>query len=249
MAADRPMTIVEHLEELRRRLLFGVAALALATAASWFAADELLTYLIRPVTGATGRGVIFVGVTEALFTRLKLALLAGVFLSLPFLLYQIWAYVSVGLTRSERRAALWLLPPAFVLFVGGAVFALLAIVPVGVRFLLNYKVPGVLEPMISVGAYVSFLSAFMLAFGAVFELPIVLIFLTKIGLVTPASLAAGRRYAIVAIVVLAAVLTPGGDVFSQLLMAVPTYLLYEVSIWISRFVAPRAIAGEQVEGR
>lgn len=163
MAADRPMTIVEHLEELRRRLLFAVAALALATAASWFAADELLTYLIRPVTSATGRGVIFVGVTEALFTRLKLALLAGVFLSLPFLLYQIWAYVSVGLTRSERRAALWLLPPAFVLFVGGAVFALLAIVPVGVRFLLNYKVPGVLEPMISVGAYVSFLTAFMLA--------------------------------------------------------------------------------------
>ncbi len=249
MAADRPMTIVEHLEELRRRLLFGMAALVVATVVSWYFADEMLAFLIRPVTGATGRGVIFVGVTEAFFVRFKLAALAGVFLSLPFLLYQIWAFVAVGLTGTERRYALWLLPPSLLLFVGGALFALVAIVPVGVRFLLSYKVPGVLEPMISVGAYVSFLATFMLAFGAVFELPIVLLFLTKIGLVTPASLASGRRYAIAGIVILAAVLTPGGDVFSQLMMAVPTYFLYEASIWIARFVAPRVVAIEQVEGR
>ncbi len=249
MAADRPMTIVEHLEELRRRIFFALAALAVGTVVSWFFADEMLAFLIKPVTGATGRGVVFVGVTEAFFVRFKLALAAGVFLSLPVLLYQIWAFVAVGLTPSERRSALWLLPPALLLFVGGALFSLVAIVPVGVRYLLGYKVPGVLEPMISIGAYVSFLTAFVLAFGAVFELPIVIVFLTKIGLVTPASLAAGRRYAIAAIVVAAAVLTPGGDVFSQLMMAVPTYLLYEISIWIARFVAPRAVAIEQVEGR
>ncbi len=244
MAADRPMTIIEHLEELRRRLLITIAALLVATAISWFFADQLLTFFIRPV----GR-VIFVGVTEAFFVRLKLALLAGVFLSLPVVLYQIWAFVGVGLTPPERRYALWLLPPALVLFVGGAIFALVAIIPIGVRFLLSYQVPGVLEPMISVGAYVSFLTAFMLAFGAVFELPIVLVFLAKLGLVTSAQLAAGRRYAIVAIVALAAVLTPGGDVFSQLLMAVPTYLLYEASIWIARLVAPSPAAVQQVEGR
>jgi len=244
MAADRPMTIIEHLEELRRRLLIAIAALLVATAISWFFADQLLTFFIRPV----GR-VIFVGVTEAFFVRLKLALLAGVFLSLPAVLYQIWAFVGVGLTPPERRYALWLLPPALVLFVGGAIFALVAIIPIGVRFLLSYQVPGVLEPMISVGAYVSFLTAFMLAFGAVFELPIVLVFLAKLGLVTSAQLAAGRRYAIVAIVALAAVLTPGGDVFSQLLMAVPTYLLYEASIWIARLVAPSPAAVQQVEGR
>ena len=244
MAVDRSMTIIEHLEELRRRLLIAIAALLVATAISWFFADQLLTFFIRPV----GR-VIFVGVTEAFFVRLKLALLAGVFLSLPAVLYQICAFVGVGLTPPERRYALWLLPPALVLFVGGAIFALVAIIPIGVRFLLSYQVPGVLEPMISVGAYVSFLTAFMLAFGAVFELPIVLIFLAKLGLVTSAQLAAGRRYAIVAIVALAAVLTPGGDVFSQLLMAVPTYLLYEASIWIARLVAPSPAAAQQVEGR
>jgi len=238
------MTIVEHLQELRRRLLWAVAALGAGTALSFIFVDRLLGFLIRPV----GR-VVFVGVTEAFFVRLKLALLAGVFLSLPVLLYQVWAFVAVGLTAAERRYALWLLPPAFVLFVGGATFALVLIVPVGVRFLLSYQVPGVLEPMISVGAYTSFLTVFLLVFGLVFELPVVLVFLAKLGLVTPAALAAGRRYALVIIVAGAAVLTPGGDVVSQLLLAVPTYLLYEASIWISRLVAPRPTAIQQVEGR
>ncbi len=243
------MTIIEHLEELRRRLLLAIVALVLATLVCWFFADRLLTLLIRPVTQASGRGVIFVGVTEAFFVRLRIAFLAGVFLSLPILLYQVWAFVAVGLTSTERRYALWLLPPALLLFAGGALFALVAIVPLGVRFLLSYQVPGILEPMISVGAYVSFLTAFMLAFGLVFELPIVLVFLAKLGLVTSAQLAAGRRYAIVGIVAAAAVLTPGGDVVSQMLMAVPTYALYEISIWIARLVAPAPAAMQQVEGR
>jgi sec-independent protein translocase protein TatC len=243
MAADRPMTIIEHLEELRRRLLIALAALGVGAAVSFVYVDRLLAFLIRPV----GR-LVFLAPTEAFFVRVKVALLAGVFLSLPVLLYQLWRFISVGLTPSERRYALWLLPPALGLFVGGAAFALVVIVPIGVRFLLSYQTPQ-LEPMISVGAYTSFVTAFLLAFGLVFELPIVLVFLTKIGLVTPASLAAGRRYAIVAIVVAAAVLTPGGDVFSQLLMAIPTYLLYEVSIWIARIVSPRPVAIEQVEGR
>lgn len=244
MAADRPMTIIEHLEELRRRLIIALVVLGVATVLSFLFVDRLLAFLIRPV----GR-VVFLAPTEAFFVRVKVALLAGVFLSLPVFLYQIWRFVSTGLTPTERRYGLWLLPPAFILFVGGALFALVAIIPVGVRFLLNYQVPGVLEPMISIGAYTSFVTAFLLAFGLVFELPIVLIFLTKIGLVTPAWLAARRRYAIVIIVGAAAVLTPGGDVFSQLLMAIPTYLLYEVSIWIARLVTPRSVAIEQVEGR
>ncbi|MBI2200725.1 MAG: twin-arginine translocase subunit TatC, partial [Armatimonadetes bacterium] len=102
-----------------------------------------------------------------------------------------------------------------------------------------------LVPMISVNAYTSFASAFVLAFGLVFQLPIVILFLARLGIVTPASLAAGRRYALMAIVVAAAVLTPGTDVFSQVLMAVPTYLLYEASIWIARFVAPKPAEQQQ----
>lgn len=247
MAADRPMTIIEHLEELRRRLLAGLVALGVGTVVSWIYVEALLAFLMAPVT-RLGERVIFLAPTEAFFVRLKMAVLAGVFLSLPVLLYQVWRFVSIGLTAAERRTARWLLLPAYLLFVGGAAFALVGIVPMGVRFLLSYRTAD-LQPMLSIGAYTSFVMAFMLAFGLVFELPIVLLFLTKIGVVTPASLAAGRRYAIVAIVGLAAVLTPGGDVFSQLLMAVPTYLLYEASIWIARFVSPPAVAIEQVEGR
>lgn len=241
------MTIIEHLEELRRRLLFALVALGMATALSWIFVEPLLAFVMRPVT-RLGERVIFLAPTEAFFVRLKVAVLAGVFVSLPVVLYQVWRFVAAGLTDSERRAVRWLLLPAYLLFIGGAAFALAGIVPIGVRFLLSYQTPD-LQPMLSIGAYTSFVMAFMLAFGLVFELPVVLVLLAKLGLVTPAGLAAGRRYAIVAIVGVAAVLTPGGDVFSQLLMAIPTYLLYEVSIWIARFVAPRAVAIEQVEGR
>lgn len=227
------MTIIEHLEELRLRLLIALAAFAVATLVSFLYVDRILDFLIRPV----GR-VVFLAPTEAFFVRVKVAALAGVFLSLPVILYQLWRFIGTGLTRTERRYALSLLPPALLLFVGGAAFAFVAILPVGVRFLLSYQTPS-LVPMISISAYTSFVTAFVLAFGLVFQLPIVILFLARLGIVTPATLAAGRRYAILAIFVASAVLTPGTDVFSQMLMAVPTYLLYEISIWIARIVAPK----------
>ncbi len=237
---DRPMTLIEHLEELRRRLLFSVLALAGGTAISLLFVERILAVLIRPV----GR-VIFTAPTEAFFIRLKVAALAGAFLSLPVVLYQIWRFVSVGLTATERRYTLSLLPFSLLLFVGGGAFAFFLILPVGVRFLLSYGTE-TLQPFISIGAYTSFATAFVLAFGLVFQLPVVVLFLARIGVVTPAALAAGRRYALLGIVVLSAVLTPGTDVFSQLLMAGPTYLLYEVSIWIARAVAPRRSGQESL---
>lgn len=234
------MTVIEHLEELRARLLWAVAAFAAATMLSLLFVERILNALIRPV----GR-VVFLAPTEAFFVRLKVAALAGVFLSLPVILYQIWRFVAVGLTRTERRYTLSLLPASMLLFVGGAAFAFFTILPIGVRFLLSYQT-GALVPMISVGAYTSFATAFVLAFGLVFQLPIVILFLARLGVVTPATLAAGRRYAILAIVVASAVLTPGTDVFSQLLMAVPTYLLYEASIWVARIFVPRAARQESL---
>lgn len=233
------MTLIEHLEELRIRLLISLAAVAVGTIASWVFVDRILAHLIRPVGH-----VVFLAPTEAFFVRLKVAALAGVFLSLPVVLFQIWRFISVGLTSTERRYTLSLLPVSLVLFVAGAVFAFLAILPVGVRFLLSYQTSE-LVPMISVNAYTSFVTAFVLAFGLVFQLPIVILFLARLGIVTSQSLAAGRRYALLGIAVASAVLTPGGDVFSMVLMAVPTYLLYEVSIWIARFVGPKAAKQEQ----
>lgn len=227
------MTIIEHLEELRRRLLFAVLAFAAGIAVSFLFVEPILALLIRPI----GR-VVFLAPTEAFFVRLKVAALAGAFLSLPVVLYQVWRFIGVGLTSTERRYALSLLPFSLLLFAGGAAFAFFAILPVGVKFLLGYQTEQ-LTPMISIGAYLSFATAFVLAFGLVFQLPLVILFLARLGIVTPASLAAGRKYALLGIVILSAVLTPGGDVVSQSLMAIPTYLLYELSIWIARAVVPR----------
>lgn len=230
------MTIIEHLEELRSRLLISLGAFAVATLVGFLFVDRILAILIRPV----GQ-VVFTAPTEAFFVRLKVAALSGVFLSLPVVLFQLWRFVSVGLTRNERRYALSLLPFSLALFVGGAAFAFLTILPVGVKFLLSYQTE-TLRPMISIHAYTSFATSFVLAFGLVFQLPVVILFLARIGMVSPSTLAAGRKYALLAIVAASAVLTPGGDVFSQLLMAVPTYILYEVSIWVARVVAPKPSA-------
>jgi sec-independent protein translocase protein TatC len=236
---DRPMTIVEHLEELRRRLLLAFAALGVGSVVGFLFVDRVLDFLVRTI--GVDR-IVFFAPAEALFVRLKIALFIGVFIGLPVILYQLWAFVAVGLTQSERRMVLMLLPPSLVLFMFGAAFGLFVIMPIGIRVLLSYQTQ-TLQPLLAIGPTLSFVIAFVLAFGGVFQVPIVVVFLARTGVVSPATLAGTRRYAIVAIVSLAAVLTPGTDVVSQLLMAVPTYLLYELSIWMARLVAPRPSAG------
>lgn len=232
---DRPMTIVEHLEELRRRLLIAFAALGVGTALGFLFVDRVLDYLVS-LLGV--KYVVFFAPAEALFIRIKIALLIGVFIGLPVILYQLWAFIAVGLTQGERRTAMALLPPSIVLFLLGAAFGLFVIMPIGVRVLLSYSTER-LQPMLAIGPSLSFLMAFVLAFGFIFQVPIVILFLARMGIVSPASLASTRRYAIVAIVTLSAVLTPGTDVVSQMLMAIPTYALYEISIWLARLVAPK----------
>lgn len=238
------MTIVEHLEELRRRLLIAFGALGAGTAVGWLVVDRVLDFLIRQLQVSQ---VVFFAPAEALFIRLKVALLVGMLnpIVLGVVLYQLWAFIAVGLTHTERRAVVNLLPPSMVLFYLGAAFGLFGIMPVGIRVLLSYQTE-TLRPMLAVSPALSFMMAFVLAFGFVFQLPIVIVFLARLGLVSPATLAAGRRYAVVGIVVLSALLTPGTDVISQMLMAVPTYALYEISIWLARFVAPKATTDVQI---
>lgn len=233
---DRPMTIIEHLEELRRRLLIAFAALGAGAVVGFAFARRTLDFLI----GLLGVDrVVFMSPSEGLFVQLKVAFFLGVFIGLPVILYQLWAFIGVGLTHAEWRGVLLLLPPSIVLFLMGAAFGLFVIMPVGVRVLLSYSTDR-LQPLLAVGPTLSFLMAFVLAFGFVFQLPMVVVFLAQLGIVSPATLAAGRRYAIAGIVIVSAFLTPGTDVVSQMLMAVPTYLLYELSIVLARLVAPKA---------
>lgn len=233
---DRPMTIIEHLEELRRRLLIAFAALGAGTAVGFLFVDRVLDFLIHQLQVER---VVFFAPAEALFIRIKVALLIGVFIGLPVILYQLWVFIAVGLTHVERRAVVGLLPPSMALFLLGASFGLFVIMPIATRVLLSYATE-TLQPMLAVGPALSFLIAFVLAFGFVFQIPIVIVFLARLGLVSPAALATGRRYALVGIFVLSALLTPGTDVVSMLLMAIPTYALYEISIWLARLVAPKA---------
>lgn len=230
---EEKITLVQHLEELRKRLIRCLIAVGVAAAICFFYVDAILKIISQPA----GQ-LVFLKPTEAFFSRIEIALYGGVFLALPVIIYQVWRFVSPGLVKTERRYLFWIVPFSYLLFVAGAALAFFVVLPVGVTFLLAYGTENI-QPMISIDAYLSFVTMLLLAFGAIFQLPLVILFLTKLGLVTPAALAAKRKYAVVVIFILAGVLTPGPDIFSQFMMAIPTLLLYEISIILSRFVGPR----------
>ena len=151
------------------------------------------------------------------------------------MLYHVWAFVSAGLTQKERRVVLFALPFSVTLFLGGAVFAYFFVLPWSLKFLIDFAGPNV-YPILSISKYLSFVIMLLLAFGIVFEMPVAVMILAKLGIVTPSFLRKNRKIAIVAIFIAAAVITPTPDAFTQCLMAVPMLFLYELSIWISKFV-------------
>lgn len=224
------LTLVEHLEELRKRLIICLFAILLGSIFSYLYIDKILAFISAPV----GK-LIFLKPTELLLTRIKVSFYSGVFFSLPVIIYQAWKFISPGLVGQERRYFYWVVPFSYLLFACGLSFAFLGVLPLGIKFLLNYSSENI-QPMISVGSYISFVVTFLLAFGIIFQLPLVILFLTKIGIITPQWLVKNRKYAILVIFILAGVLTPGPDIVSQFLMAVPTLILYEVGIQVSKLV-------------
>lgn len=230
MKKSKKFTLTEHLEELRRRAFICITVVAAASIICYTFVDKLLPYIVKPV----GK-LVFIQPLEAFITYIKLTVLCGVFVSLPVLLYQIWAFVSVGLKQNERRYILFYGPVSFIFFLLGAVFAYTMIVPNGLRFLLSFG-SIYLEPMISVSNYISFLIIIVVSFGVAFELPIAILFLSKIGLVNAKLLRKNRRIAIALIFIIAAILTPP-DVFTQVMLAVPLICLYEFSILLSHLAA------------
>lgn len=227
----KQMTLVEHLDELRRRILISVAAVIVCACAAFWKIQAILSLLmLEPVDHLA-----FFSPTEAFFEYCKLAFFTGLFAASPLVLYQLWAFVSAGLSRKEKRTVLFALPFSVTLFLGGAVFAYFFVLPWALKFLIDFAGPNV-YPILSISRYLSFVIMILLAFGIVFELPVAVMVLAKLGIVTPSFLSRNRKYAVVAVFIVAAVITPTPDAFTQCLMAAPLFLLYELSIWISKLV-------------
>lgn len=229
-------SLISHFEELRLRLFIAIGFWLVATIGAWFYAQPLLDWLMVPAQQA-GAQFIVLGPQEALFTLFKLAVLLGVFVSVPVWLYQITAFAWPGLTRKERRAVLIGLPFVILLFLLGIAFAYFILLRYVFGFFLGFAGPEVTAAL-SLSAYVSFVIGLILPFGIIFQLPVLVAVCAFIGVITPHLLRASRKYALLVILLISAVLTPP-DVVSQIAMSLPLYVLYEVSIWIAVLVQRR----------
>jgi sec-independent protein translocase protein TatC len=247
------MTLMEHLEELRHRLIVIIVALAFGSIPAWFLYEPIKDSLQQPYCDFITRnptfnpfpegkcGLVFSGPVDAFTIKLKIVLYLGLAIALPVVLYQLWAFVTPGLTQREKRYAIPFIVSSVVLFAGGAAFAYLAL-PRGLEFLLGFAGEGVFA-LLTFDRYIGFVVLVILAFGFSFLLPVLLVFLQLVGVLTPERLGAWRRYAIVAIAVFAAVITPTGDPVTLLMLGGPMYLFYEAAIIIGR-VARRRRATE-----
>jgi sec-independent protein translocase protein TatC len=235
---DTQAPLLEHLVELRRRLLFCVLAVLICFAGAFYFARPIFAFLVHPLVQAGQSKVIFTQVFEAFLVQIKVAFFAAMMLSFPVIANQLWQFVAPGLYRQEKRALLPFLIATPILFLMGASLAYFMAIPIALHFLLSYQgdLGGIQqEALPSVGPYLSFVMQFLFAFGLSFLLPVLLMLLERAGIVSRKQLVGARRYAIVAAFGIAAVLTPP-DIGSQLLLAIPLVILYElalIGIWFT----------------
>ncbi len=226
-------TFLEHLEELRLRIIKVLITVAAAAIVGYYLSVPVLRILARSV----GQ-LYFFAPTEAFFTRIRVGIYIGLLICGPILLYHFWAFVGPALTDRERRYTLSVLFFGTLLFFVGAGFGFFAVFPLGLKFLLSFG-GEVLTPMINVSRYLSFLFWCVFGCGIIFELPIVIYFLVKIGVVSPETLTRHRPEAIVGLLVVCAVITPTTDFFTLLLVAVPLIFLYELSVFLAKLTIKR----------
>lgn len=231
---NNEMTMLQHLEELRRVLIISIASVFAMAVVCWFFSDAALKMLLQPLDG-TDSQMIYIGVTEAIMTKIKLAFFMGFLASLPVILWQLWGFVIPALRKMERIYFTLFILFSCLLFVGGVAFGFLVVFKFCVNFLLRYGGPELL-PMLTIGKYVSFTINFLLPFGLIFEMPLASFFLARMGILSYRTLVKGRKMAIVVAVVIASAVVTSPDIFTVLLVASPIYLLYEVSAGIVRLV-------------
>ena len=247
---DARLPLTEHLSELRTRIFISLGSILILFLVSFNYSKELFNILTFPlraemkfsvtnpymhITEKPPTSLVFLAPAEALWMHLKVAFIVALIFSLPVIFHQFWKFISPGLLPKEKKYFLPFMVSATLLFSVGALFCFFVILPFAMTFLLGYRTE-TLMPMLSVGSYIDFCLKFILAFGAIFELPLVIIFLTRFGIVTPATLARHRKYALLLSFITAAVLTPTPDAFNQILMAIPIFLLYEIGILVSRIM-------------
>ena len=243
MPKEREMTFLDHLEEFRSRLIKCLVAVLIFSIAAFFFSDKLIDFIAKPLPG-----VYFMGPAEAVYVRMKIAMILGAIVSSPVILYQLWQFVVPGLLEKEVKVVVPLVILSTLSFLIGSSFAFFVVLPYMIKFLLSFGTDK-LHPWIKIDDYLSFIGYTTLIFGAVFELPIVSYFLGKIGIISSKTLRKGRRYAIVAILIVAAFVTPTPDVFNMMLLAVPLYVLFEISILVLILLerSKRKNAKEEVE--
>lgn len=231
------MTVVEHLTELRRRLFVSIVAIALGATISFIFAPQIISFLVtyyEEATDGSRKALIFTGPLDAFATRLKIATYGGIVLALPVWLFELWRFITPGLNPKEKKYAIPFVFASLFLFACGAVVAFLTLEP-ALNFLLNIGGAD-LEPLLSADKYVSLVGLMIIAFGLSFEFPVILVFLLLARVITTRQLRRWRRYAAIAIVAFAAVITPSQDPYSLFAMAIPMYLFYESCIIIGRFL-------------
>ncbi|MCK6418618.1 MAG: twin-arginine translocase subunit TatC [Alphaproteobacteria bacterium] len=236
MSKSQPL--ITHLVELRGRLLWSLAAWLVASLICYGFAAQIYDFLVRPLAAAMNsagpRRLIYTNLTEAFFTYIKVALCGGLFVTFPYILWQVWGFVAPGLLKNERKAFLPFLIATPLLFFIGAAFVYFLVMPAAWHFFLSFETTGMetalpIQLDAKVNEYLDLVLTLIFAFGLCFELPVLLALLARAGLITVETLRKGRRYAIVLIFAVAAVLTPP-DILSQILLAVPLMALYEISI-------------------
>ena len=233
MADQRLLTFLGHIEEMRVRIIRMTIVVLGMTGVTYMFTDKILGVIAKPAGH-----LIYISPIEGFVTYLKVAFWSALFLSSPYIFFEIWQFVGDAMGPRERRYILMLFPVSLALFTLGAWFGFYFVAYAGMQFLMSFG-HDFMTPTLTVSNYVSFVSSMSLACGVVFQLPVVIGLLTKMGIVTPSFLSDKRRHAIVVIFIAAGILTPSPDIFSQLCMAVPLYVLYEVSIIVSRIIYQR----------
>lgn len=238
---DKPMSILKHLEELRRVLIISLISVIPGAAVGWFVREDILRILVKPVNDLHYK-LVYIGTTEAFSVELSVAFTAGVIFASPVIAYQFWRFVLPALHAHEKRYIMIFVPVSLALFAGGVVFAYYTVFIYAIQFFLSFGDGGLnpfLTPMLSLSRYLSFTMWFLVPFGLIFELPLLILLMARLGIITPAFLAGKRRWAFLLAFIFAGIITPTTDMFTQSVMGLAVYFLYEASIWLSYLVRPK----------